>query len=83
MAKNIIFLVLIVYADRATGDSYEKITNVATFNNQETVVNLEHKKGEVWLLIFRYSFLSNLKSQKKWLVIKKFLRKDKRNGVIK
>ena len=43
MAKNIIFLVLIVYADRATGDPYETITNVAKFNNQETLVNLDHK----------------------------------------
>ena len=75
MAKNIIFLVLIVYADRATGDSYEKITNVATFNNQETVVNLEHKKGEVWLLIFRYSFLSDLKSQKKMASYQEILEK--------
>jgi hypothetical protein len=43
-----------VYTDRGTGYPFETITNVAPLNNEEAEVNLEHTKGEVWL-VFPFS----------------------------
>jgi len=64
-----------VYTDRGTGYPFETITNVAPLNNEEAEVNLEHTKGEVWLVMFQNSFWDDLKSQKEMAKYQEILEK--------